>query len=374
MQPDYTSFKPMDFVLDDMFIRHALSPDAESEAFWNHWLSVNPHKKADFEEALRLIEAVRTGLTDYARIHLSEEKEKLLLQRIKQTNSAVREEPVKIISFPQRMKVWKVAVAILLLSGIGGWFFNQSLVQSRLTYLSEISSLSGQLIEKINKSVMPIQLYLPDSTAVTLFSDSRLTYAKDFGLAGQRKVVLAGKAKFSVTRNPDSPFTVVSNAITTKVLGTVFEVNAFETEKEVTVKVMTGKVSVFKNRVAPNTTRSDSEIEGVLLASNQQVTYSKAADKFDKKLVSNPEVLHSDEAYSFVYEETPVTDVLNDLGRSYGITIVYDAQTLKGCQLTASLADESLMEKLQIICNPIGVQYEFVEGSIVITGKGCSKP
>lgn len=374
MQPDYTSFKPMDFVLDDMFIRHALSPEAESEAFWSHWLSVNPHKIADFEEALKLIEAVRMGLTDYSRIHLSEEKEKLLLLRIKQTNSTVSEEPIKIISLTKRLKAWRVAVAILLLSGVGGWLFNHSFVQSHLTYPTEMSSTPEQLIEKINMSDMPIMLYLPDSTEVTLFTYSRLTYAKDFGDAGERKVVLSGKAKFSVTRNPDSPFTVVSNEITTKVLGTVFEVNAFEMEKEVTVKVMTGKVSVFKNRVAHKTTRSDTEIEGVLLASNQQVTYSKAADKFDKKLVSNPEVLDSGESYSFVYEETPVTDVLNDLGKSYGINIVYDAQTLKGCQLTASLADESLMEKLQIICNPIGVKFEFVEGSIVITGKGCSKP
>lgn len=371
MAPDYTSYDPIDFVLDDQFIRYALSPDAESEAFWASWVNENPHKKAAFEEALHLVEAVKLGLTDYSRIHLSEEKEKQLLYRIQRTNVEANIAVSGVTPLLPWLKGWRVAVAILLLCGIGAWFVNYALDRSSESYETELSGVSGPLIEKANHTDSAISYYLPDSTEVILFPDSRLIYSGEFGQYHERKVVLVGKARFSVTRNPELPFLVVSDEITTKVLGTVFEVNAFGKEKDVTVKVITGKVSVFKNRAAPNSLGDDTAIEGVLLAPNQQVTYSKGADKFDKKLVNNPEILDPESVDSFYYEETPVSEVLKDIEKSYGIPIIYDTETLKGCQLNASLSDESLADKLQIICTSVGVQYEFVEGSIVITGKGC---
>jgi len=39
--------------------------------------------------------------------------------------------------------------------------------------------------------------------------------------------------------------------------------------------------------------------------------------------------------------------------------------------LTASLSDEPLFEKINLICKTIGAQYEQLDASIIIDSKGC---
>jgi transmembrane sensor len=45
---------------------------------------------------------------------------------------------------------------------------------------------------------------------------------------------------------------------------------------------------------------------------------------------------------------------------------------LKDCQLTASLTDEPLFQKLDVIVQSIDASYEVVEGQIVISANGCT--
>lgn len=370
MKPDYSSFKPLDFVLDDAFIRYALVRDSSSEAFWSDWLSENPDKRADFEEALVLIEAVRAGLTDYSRIHLSEEKEQQLLKRIRATNAEAAE---KIKPLHPGIRWWKIAAVFMLISSIAVWFLKENFSSdSTGSYQAQIKSLNSPVIEHSNTSGNIQHFRLPDSTMVMLHPGSRLSYVVNFG-EHDRKVILSGKAGFDVIRNPDLPFLVLTNAITTKVLGTVFEVDAFDEGQVVRVKVKSGKVSVFKNKDVSEEITETMPAKGVLLTSNQEVVYTRTSDKFDKKLVSSPEMILRESPATFQYEESPVAEVFAEIENAYGVNIIYDAETLKDCQLTSSLADEGLTEKLDIICKSIGLQYEIIETSIVITGKGCNK-
>jgi len=63
--------------------------------------------------------------------------------------------------------------------------------------------------------------------------------------AGQeRKVILKGEGYFEVTHDPSRPFKVQSNDQTVEVLGTHFNISAYENDEDVRTTLLTGKVQV----------------------------------------------------------------------------------------------------------------------------------
>lgn len=59
------------------------------------------------------------------------------------------------------------------------------------------------------------------------------------------------------------------------------------------------------------------------------------------------------------------------IGSLYGIEVIYDEQMFKNCTLTVDLADETLYEKLEVICRVLEADYKLIDARVVITGKGC---
>ena len=85
---------------------------------------------------------------------------------------------------------------------------------------------------------------LPDGNAVVLNNASRIEVPTDYG-AGHHVVRLpVGEALFSVTHHVGTPFTVVAEGITTRVLGTSFLVRHYREDTATTVVVVEGKVTV----------------------------------------------------------------------------------------------------------------------------------
>ena len=96
MQQPYQSYSTSDFVCDDYFLSHQLSPTAQSEQFWNEWMIQNPSREQHYHEAQKLLDAVLLGLSDYARNYLSAEAEARLLARIHRSRSQIRAEEPRI--------------------------------------------------------------------------------------------------------------------------------------------------------------------------------------------------------------------------------------------------------------------------------------
>ncbi len=71
------------------------------------------------------------------------------------------------------------------------------------------------------------------------------------------------------------------------------------------------------------------------------------------------------------YEDRPVKEVFDQLGKYYGINIVYDNELLNKCTVTADLVNESFYHKLDLICNAIGAKYELLDGQVVVQSSGC---
>lgn len=98
---------------------------------------------------------------------------------------------------------------------------------------------------KYNTLVVPkggyYKLELSDGTKVWINAMSRLKFPESFG-SGERKVQLVGEAYFEVSKDPDRPFIVQASGTDVKVLGTHFNVDAYN--KKVRTTLEEGKVEV----------------------------------------------------------------------------------------------------------------------------------
>ncbi|MDN3551507.1 FecR family protein [Mucilaginibacter aquaedulcis] len=86
---------------------------------------------------------------------------------------------------------------------------------------------------------------LPDGSAVWLNANSHIRISDHFQKQQQRYVYLdEGEAFFSVKKNPKRPFIVFTKSISTRVLGTSFNINSYNTLHKAIVTVATGRVQV----------------------------------------------------------------------------------------------------------------------------------
>lgn len=88
-----------------------------------------------------------------------------------------------------------------------------------------------------------IGLTLADGSKVWLNAESSLRYPVAF-TGNERRVEITGEAYFEVARNADMPFVVKKGETFVRVLGTHFNVNAYDDERSLNVTLLEGSVSV----------------------------------------------------------------------------------------------------------------------------------
>jgi transmembrane sensor len=233
---------------------------------------------------------------------------------------------------------------------------------------TSISAAAGWVQQHAGKQAQLIEL--ADGSRVTLYPGSSLSYRT--GLAGpQREVRLKGEAFFEVAKNPARPFLVYTEQLVTTVLGTSFQVQAYEGRPN-KVAVHEGRVSVQLRRGANlSATPAQPAAGGVVLLPNQQVAYSAMAPRpLHKQLVANPLVLAPQ---TFTFEKQPVVKVLQALEKAYGVNILYDSRKLAGCTVTVTFYQESLYEKLDVLSKALGASYSNADDAqIRFNSNGCA--
>jgi hypothetical protein len=293
-----------------------------------------------------------------------------ILDRIKSTIDLPREAKMPVhMSTPFYLKTpFKLAAAITAIAviGLGAILFNHKGLPS----IPTLSFSNVVDIKKISNSTNKIrEVVLTDGTQIVLQPQSSIEFPEKFSNE-ERRVTMTGEAFFNVTKDKTRPFIIAASRVTIKVLGTSFNVSAYEGAREISVAVKTGKVSVFSNTGGTETHHTSNQ--SVTLTPNQEVVYSTTDDQFSKKLVARPQVV-AEQPTSFEtrYDGVPVVNILAALEQNYGIDILFDEAKLSTCLLTTSLAEEGLYERIQIICKAIGAQYEIQDTRIVINSNGC---
>jgi ferric-dicitrate binding protein FerR (iron transport regulator) len=196
---------------------------------------------------------------------------------------------------------------------------------------------------------------LPDRSQVWLGVGSTLQYAADFGQT-DRRVQLTGEAFFEVARDSLHPFTVQAGRVNTRVLGTHFNVEAYEKEAFTRISLVEGKVS------ATYTGADNKDINTSLLPGDRLCYNRKAAT------VRMENVRLQEEAFtgsSLVLQDISLKTALRRIGQHYGKHIqlhdsIDDKQQLSsvvpGNDLDAALGNIAFVYRLQYHVNKDTVQ------------------
>jgi ferric-dicitrate binding protein FerR (iron transport regulator) len=285
--------------------------------------------------------------------------------------SKINPRPIKIKTDNSRYFL-RAAAAILLLAMVGpGLYFllNNKRFSEKMLSLQQTTQVEElKFARHFNSGDKPQEITLADGSYVMLKPRSEIRFPKKFN-SEKREIRLTGEAFFNVKRDPSRPFLVYANEVVTKVLGTSFNIKAYENEKEVTVAVKTGKVSVYASK---DNAMSVADAASIILTPNQQVVYNRESEQVSKELVKKPEIiLPVPTLFKMSYDGAPVTKIFEVLEENYGVKIEYDSSALSACVLTTSMSDEGLYERIQIICKAINAEYTVTDAVISIKSSGC---
>ncbi|GAB3966136.1 FecR family protein [Spirosoma terrae] len=355
----YQNYTADDFLQDTAFRKWVLQGAPSDDAFWADVLLNHPEQRDTIRQARELLLMLHEQIeADFP----SEQQVDLLYKRIWANTQEI---PVPLW---RQWRVWAAAASISVVLGLGGWWLTQK--SNHLINNDQAANqvVSDQLEQVNNNTSRVLTVNLPDGSQAFLEPRTQLHYRKAFADT-IREVFLVGEAFFEVQKNPDKPFLVHSNAITTKVLGTSFRVKAYQQDQQINVMVKTGRVSVFP---VQSNKHLDPEQDGLILTPNQQATFTKADAHFTRTLVAKPApLLPQAELKLFSFRNAPLVEILQAIEKAYGVEIIFDEDRLKNCRLTTSLGSENLFEKMDIICEGVGASYKLVDAQIIFDSKGC---
>lgn len=174
----------------------------------------------------------------------------------------------------------------------------------------------SQEIELITPRGGQYQLELSDGSKVWLNAGTHLKVAADFNKTN-RQIELDGEAYFEVNRNEKLPFTVQSGEQKIKVLGTVFNVNAYAEETLTKTTLVSGSL----------------QVNDLLIKPNQQARYHKSQQNMQKLNVDAATAIAWKEGV-FNFTGVPFDECMRIIGRWYNLDVIYEtavpAVDLKG--------------------------------------------
>ncbi|WPR77213.1 FecR family protein [Algoriphagus sp. NG3] len=270
------------------------------------------------------------------------------------------------------VRLWPKVVAAAAVVGIvicAALLFNLSYKDRYLDHQERIAAIDKSIVkENLTDSLMMV--VLADGSKVTLHSGAKVIYPSEFE-KDKREVYLSGEAFFEVSKNPERPFSVFSNNLVTKVIGTSFFIRSGNLP-ESEVEVVTGKVLVTANNQGLFSSNSKKEL---YITPNQKVTYNEDSKDLVPAIVENPKPLKNAQAiaeFGFNYKNVSLKQILNDIESTYGINIIPDDSRIYNCTFTGDLNGENMYSKLDLICQTTGMSYEVNNLSIIIKGNACS--
>jgi len=212
----------------------------------------------------------------------------------------------------------RIAAVMLLLvtTGIAVWQFGQK----KMKY-NEFTTAQTDLSKP--------EVVLPDGTKVTLNHSSTISYPENF-TGDTREITLSGEAFFDVTPNPKKPFIIKTNSASVKVLGTSFNVYAYNNVPIVEVVVKTGKVELLEN-TSPDVTKTGN----VLLLPGEKGVFDKLNRKISKESTLNNNNL-SWITQEIEFDYTPLNEVVGALSRTFNLQIDVDKSVDQNLQLSAT--------------------------------------
>jgi transmembrane sensor len=165
------------------------------------------------------------------------------------------------------------------------------------------------------------QVTLPDGTKVWLNAASTLKFPSTFSGLVNRKIELSGEAYFEVFKNKKQPFVVRARKMELTVLGTHFNVNAYDDEQNTKATLLEGSVKVQALNTQGISPLSHAfyilkpDQEAILTGSSQ---LSVAAADIDETMAwKNGQ---------FIFKDETLGSIMKRVARWYNVQVVYQPE------------------------------------------------
>ncbi|MEO6819577.1 MAG: FecR family protein [Ginsengibacter sp.] len=358
MLQQYDNYTAEQFLDDAFFIKWVKYRSAEDELFWQKWIASNPANIDQYLTAEKWLLAILSADPTMADEHLRKE----IWEDI---YSSINEKKKVRFLFPRWMAA--ASVILILVAGFSYFYFKKNndkqlsrnvventkikndigpggnkatLTLSNGSTIILDSAQNGLLSKQGNAQVMKTesgklvyekqtgeaiaiqyntistprggqyQLTLADGSQVWLNAESSITFPTSF-TGNQREVKISGEAYFEVAHNANMPFQVSVNGMDVKVLGTHFNVNAYEDDGEIKTTLLEGSVEVSKGR------------KSVIIKPGEQAHV--AANIQVEKNVNLENVMAWKNRY-FLLSGTSLQSLMRQISRWYDVDVSYDGE------------------------------------------------
>ncbi|SCD21305.1 FecR protein [Proteiniphilum saccharofermentans] len=350
MQADkYKNYTATDFLKDKDFIRWQLFNGEEDMLFWNDVVEKYPFLTLPIEEAVILYkDNIRFNDFSMSRPEISEciislqnqicyKKKRRTSKRIVLSISAIAASVAIIISLPllfdKGNNVQDISTFARTLPDNSDFYSsdtklilseNNTVVlnnkESSIQYeedgikaddnliLKEESAPYNQLITPYGKRSV---ITFSDGTKAWVNAGSRLVYPAEFN-KGKREIYVDGEIYVEVCEDKKRPFVIKTSQMDIEVLGTKFNVSAYEADKTNSVVLLSGSVSISSN----------SRNKNIILKPDQMYSDIKGSHTVEN-VDASIYILWTQGLYQF--ESEKLANIVTRLERYYGIRIECDA-------------------------------------------------
>ncbi len=227
-----------------------------------------------------------------------------------------------------------------------------------------------QLIDRFNpieyaETYVPpgsrMTLTLSDGSVVNLNGGSRIKYPKQFNRSTREVSLLEGEAYFTIHPDEKLPFIVEARSTYTTVLGTAFNICAYDFLKDVQVTVTTGKVAV-KGITGLNNKETIPEI----LLPGDQAIIGKLTGNIIKKHVNATDVIGWING-KYKFSDQPLAVIIPVLENAYQVKILCSNTSLNQLRLSSEFEHTDKLEDILFsICKANDLNYTIDKQNILL--------
>ncbi|MEO6317073.1 MAG: FecR domain-containing protein [Chitinophagaceae bacterium] len=195
------------------------------------------------------------------------------------------------------------------------------------------------------------QLQLSDGSKIWLNAASSVTFPTAF-TGNERKISITGEAYFEIAHDAKKPFTVSTNGIEIQVLGTSFNVNAYDDEDNTSTTLLEGSVKIINQHTT------------VLLAPGQQAQLNHSGKI---KLVNDADV---QEAVAwkdglFVMKKAGIASIMRQIARWYDVQVSYSDGIPAG-RISGDIPRTMNLSKVLEVMELSGVHFALNEKKVIV--------
>lgn len=242
-------------------------------------------------------------------------------------------------------KLSAVAASIIILLGIASYF----------SYKEGIKQINSSQVEIFNPLGRLSTVTLPDGSKVVLNAGTTISYPNVF-VTENREVSIKGEAFFEVVHDAQHPFIVNTDEISVRVLGTQFNVKAYEKDDLIEVSLEEGKVEV----------QSKDKKNRVFLVPSEQACYNKYNHSLTMRNI-NLAYYTSWRNGAYYFRALPLKEIAKQLERIFNVHIFITSTNIENIIFTGEfLRGENLEQILRIITADNRLKYRIEEYTIYI--------